>query len=123
MNKKGLTPMLQQYYSIKEEHQDSILFFRLGDFYEMFGEDALKASKILGIVLTHRNKTTENKIPMCGVPYHSVDQYLSKLTKCGKKIAICEQTSKPDGKTIVKREVVKIITSILFEFFASFIYC
>lgn len=104
------TPMLKQYKEIKKKHENAILFFRLGDFYEMFGPDAIEASKILNITLTARNKGTDNETPMCGVPYHSVDGYLSKLTKAGKKVAICEQTSDPKLPGIVKREVVRIIT-------------
>lgn len=105
-----MTPMLKQYLEIKEHHKDKILFFRLGDFYEMFGEDAKKASSILDIVLTARHKGTENEIPMCGIPYHAVDQYAAKLTKAGLKIAICEQISDPKLPGIVKREVVQVIT-------------
>lgn len=105
-----MTPMLKQYFEIKERHKDKILFFRLGDFYEMFGEDAKKASPILDIVLTARHKGTENEVPMCGLPYHAVDQYVVKLTKAGLKVAICEQTSDPKLPGIVKREVARIIT-------------
>ncbi|HEX9664873.1 MAG TPA: DNA mismatch repair protein MutS, partial [Patescibacteria group bacterium] len=104
------TPMLQQYSDIKKNHPDAILFFRLGDFYEMFGEDAIEASKILNITLTARQKGTDNELPMCGVPHHSADGYLAKLTKAGKKVAICEQLSDPSLPGIVKRDVVRIIT-------------
>jgi len=104
------TPMLKQYKEIKKKNEDSILFFRLGDFYEMFGPDAIEASKILNITLTARNRGTENELPMCGVPYHALSGYLSKLTKAGKKVAICEQTSDPSLPGIVKREVVRIVT-------------
>lgn len=102
--------MLKQYKEIKKKHDDAILFFRLGDFYEMFGPDAIEASKILNITLTARNKGTDNETPMCGVPYHSVAGYLSKLTKAGKKVAVCEQISDPSLPGIVKREVVRTIT-------------
>ncbi len=105
-----LTPMLKQYHKIKDENKDSILFFRLGDFYEMFGKDALKASKILNITLTARNKGTANETPMCGIPYHAAESYIAKLTKAGEKVAICEQVTSPDGQGIVKREVIRIIT-------------
>ncbi len=104
------TPMIKQYKEIKKKNEDSILFFRLGDFYEMFGPDAIEASKILNITLTARNKGTDNETPMCGVPYHAVDGYLSKLTKAGKKVAICDQTSDPSLPGIVKREVVRVVT-------------
>jgi len=104
------TPMIKQYKEIKKKNEDSILFFRLGDFYEMFGPDAVEASKILNITLTARNKGTDNETPMCGVPYHAVNGYLSKLTKAGKKVAICEQTSDPALPGIVKREVVRVVT-------------
>ncbi|MFH0854435.1 MAG: DNA mismatch repair protein MutS [bacterium] len=102
--------MLKQYFEIKDKHKDKILFFRLGDFYEMFGADAEKASVILDIVLTARHKGTENEIPMCGLPYHAADQYIAKLTKAGMKVAICEQVSDPSLPGIVKREVAQIIT-------------
>ncbi|MBD3360413.1 DNA mismatch repair protein MutS, partial [Candidatus Peregrinibacteria bacterium] len=86
-----LTPMMAQYKEIKAKYEDCILMFRMGDFYEMFFEDAREASRILQIALTSRHKGGENKAPMCGVPYHAVDQYLSKLTKAGKKVALCDQ--------------------------------
>jgi len=101
--------MMAQYRQIKEKHQDCILMYRLGDFYEMFFEDALEASKILHIALTGRGKG-DGKAPMCGVPFHAVNQYLTKLTKAGKKVAICDQMTAPDGKGIVQREVVRIVT-------------
>ncbi|MBD3360039.1 MAG: DNA mismatch repair protein MutS [Candidatus Buchananbacteria bacterium] len=106
----NLTPMLKQYREIKNQHKDSILFFRLGDFYEMFGQDAIKAAKILNITLTARNKGTANETPMCGIPYHAAESYIAKLTKAGEKVAICEQVTAPDGQGIVKREVIRIIT-------------
>lgn len=105
------TPMLRQYKAIKDAHQDCILFYRLGDFYEMFGDDALLASKELEIVLTARDAGAGNKIPMCGVPYHSAENYIANLIEKGYKVAICEQTEDPAlAKGIVKREVVRIIT-------------
>jgi len=104
------TPMMQQYRAIKKEYSDSILFFRMGDFYEMFNEDAKTASGILQIALTARNKKT-NPVPMCGIPHHSANLYITKLLKAGKKVAICEQTEDPKfSKGLVKREVVRIIT-------------
>ncbi len=102
--------MQRQYQEMKKSHPDSILFFRLGDFYEMFGEDAHVASRILGITLTARHKDMENPIPMCGIPYHAVENYIVKLTKAGKKVAIAEQLSDPKLPGIVKREVIRIIT-------------
>ncbi len=108
-NKKQMTPMLKQYTEIKKQHKDKILFFRMGDFYEMFFDDAVIASKILNIALTSRHK--ENNIPMCGIPYHALSNYTQKLLEQGHKIAICEQVEDPkNAKKIVKREVVKILT-------------
>ena len=105
------TPMVQQYLEVKRQHEDELLFFRLGDFYEMFFEDALTASRELNITLTGRAGGMEEKIPMCGVPYHSVDNYIAKLIKKGYRIAICEQVEDPKAaKGIVERKVVKIIT-------------
>jgi DNA mismatch repair protein MutS len=104
------TPMMQQYRGIKKEYSDSILFFRMGDFYEMFNEDAKTASHILQIALTARNKKS-NPVPMCGIPHHSANVYITKLLKAGKKVAICEQTEDPKhAKGLVKREVVRVIT-------------
>ncbi len=104
------TPMMQQYQKIKKEYSDSILFFRMGDFYEMFNDDAKTASGILQIALTSRNKKS-NPIPMCGIPHHSANLYISKLLKSGNKVAICEQTEDPkQAKGLVKREVVRVIT-------------
>lgn len=105
------TPMVQQYLEVKRQHQDELLFFRLGDFYEMFFDDALTASRELNITLTGRAAGLEERIPMCGVPYHSVDGYIAKLIKKGYRIAICEQVEDPKlAKGIVERKVIKIIT-------------
>ena len=105
------TPLMKQYKEIKSNFEDSILFFRLGDFYEMFFEDAVKASRELGLTLTSRNKEKNVDIPLAGVPFHSADSYITKLVSKGYKVAICEQTEDPKMvKGIVKREVVKIIT-------------
>ena len=92
-----LTPMMQQYLQIKEQNQDAILFFRLGDFYEMFGADARTASRELDLTLTTRDrgKSKEEQTPMCGVPYHSCDAYIARLIAKGYKVAICEQTEDP----------------------------
>lgn len=109
--KQEETPMMQQYHRIKKDHPDSILFFRMGDFYEMFNEDAKTASKILQITLTSRNKNQSNPVLMCGIPHHSSNIYITKLLKVGKKVALCEQTENPKlAKGLVKREVVRIIT-------------
>lgn len=106
-----LTPMMQQYMETKKDYQDCILFYRLGDFYEMFYEDALTASKELEITLTGKNCGQEEKAPMCGVPYHAVEGYLNKLVQKGYKVAVCEQIENPkEAKGIVKREVVRIVT-------------
>ncbi len=106
------TPMLKQYQDLKSQHPDCILFFRLGDFYEMFYEDAKVASGILELVLTSRSNGKSEKIPMCGIPYHAVDGYIARLIKSGLKVAICEQVEDPKlAKGIVKREVIRIITS------------
>ncbi|HOM27626.1 MAG TPA: DNA mismatch repair protein MutS [bacterium] len=109
---ENYTPMLVQYHSIKKKYPDCLLFFRLGDFYEMFYEDAKIASKILDLVLTSKNAGKSGKIPMCGIPYHAADSYISKLIKNGYKVAICEQVEDPKkAKGIVKREVIRVLTS------------
>ena len=106
-----LTPMMKQYMETKSQYQDCILFYRLGDFYEMFFDDALTASRELEITLTGKNCVQEERAPMCGVPYHAVEGYLNKLVSRGYKVAICEQTEDPkQAKGIVKREVVRIVT-------------
>ncbi len=111
MKKTEPTPMMKQYLKIKEEYKDCILFFRLGDFYEMFFDDAIEASEILEITLTGKDCGLEERAPMCGVPYHSVQGYISKLIKNGRKVAICEQVEDPkSAKDIVKRDVVRVVT-------------
>ncbi|MFA6217582.1 MAG: DNA mismatch repair protein MutS [Candidatus Omnitrophota bacterium] len=108
----NLTPMLKQYQEIKSKHQNCILFYRLGDFYEMFYEDARQASAILGLVLTSRGTLNSAKVPMCGIPYHAAETYIAKLIKAGLKVGICEQVEDPAKAIgIVKREVVRVITS------------
>ncbi|MBR5910233.1 MAG: DNA mismatch repair protein MutS, partial [Schwartzia sp.] len=104
-----LTPMMRQYQATKEQYPDEILFFRLGDFYEMFFDDAVLASKELGLTLTSRSGDTE-KSPMCGVPYHSAERYITKLIRRGYKVAIAEQIGDPKSPGLTKREVIKVIT-------------
>ena len=107
----GLSPMMEQYFQIKQNYADTLLFFRLGDFYEMFFEDAKIASKELELVLTGRDCGQEERAPMCGVPFHSADSYIAKLVSRGYKVAICEQVEDPSqAKGIVKRDVVRIVT-------------
>lgn len=111
-----LTPMMEQYIEIKAAHQDAFLFYRMGDFYELFFHDAVEAAQILGITLTKRGKHLGEDIPMCGVPAHSADDYLQKLIALGHRVAICEQTEDPKeakkrgSKTVVQRDVIRIIT-------------
>ena len=108
---ENLTPMLRQYYTIKQQHQDAILFFRLGDFYEMFGADAQIGSQILDIALTSREMGKGKELPMCGVPYHAVEGYIATLIRHGYKVAICDQVEDPKtAKGVVKREVTRVVT-------------
>jgi DNA mismatch repair protein MutS len=105
------TPLMRQYAAIKKEHPNALLFFRLGDFYELFFEDAVVAARELQITLTARNKEKDHAIPMCGVPYHAAENYLSKLLRKGFKVAICEQMEEPSaGKKLVRREVTRVLT-------------
>jgi DNA mismatch repair protein MutS len=105
------TPMMQQFLKIKAEHRDKLLFYRMGDFYELFFEDAQKAARLLNITLTKRGKTDGQPIPMCGVPYHAAENYLAKLVKLGESVAICEQTGDPaTSKGPVERQVARIVT-------------
>ncbi len=111
IDESKLTPMMKQYYEIKKEYMDYILFYRLGDFYEMFFDDAVIASRELEITLTGRNCGLEERAPLCGIPHHAVDTYLKKLVDKGIKVAICEQVEDPaTAKGIVKREVIRVIT-------------
>lgn len=106
-----LTPMMKQYLEIHKQAPDAILLFRLGDFYEMFFDDAVTASRVLSLVLTGRNCGLDDRAPMCGVPYHAVSGYIAKLIKAGHKVAVCEQVEDPsEAKGIVRREIVKIIS-------------
>src|SRR5258707_4107819 len=105
------TPLMQQYHAIKSRYPHALLLFRLGDFYELFYEDAMLASRELQIMLTSRNREKGQPIPMCGVPYHAADGYVAKLIRAGFKIAICDQMEQPGPrKKIVRREVVRVIT-------------
>ena len=116
MLSKKLTPLLRQYLDIKQQYSDCLIFFRLGDFYELFFEDAEVAAAQLGITLTKRGQVDGSDIPMCGVPHHHGDNYLAKLLKNGFKVAICEQIESPEEskkrgqKAIIKRQVVRIAT-------------
>ena len=106
-----VTPMLRQYQAIKEQYSDCLLFFRLGDFYEMFNDDAKIAAKELSIVLTSRDSGNGNRMPMCGVPYHAANNYIARLIEKGYKVAICEQLEDPKlVKGLVKRDVIRVIT-------------
>ena len=107
----ALTPMMRQYFEIKENYKDCILFFRLGDFYEMFFEDAETAARELELVLTGRDCGLEKRAPMCGIPFHASNSYIGRLVAKGYKVAICEQVEDPKvAKGIVKRDVIKVIT-------------
>lgn len=114
MNDKSnlnLTPMMKQYMELKKEYPEHILLFRLGDFYEMFFDDAIKASKILGIVLTKRDCGNGNKAPMCGIPHHVSEEYIEKIIKSGNKVAIAEQLENPkEVKGLVKRGIIDVVT-------------
>ncbi len=105
------TPLMQQYHAVKKQHPTALLLFRLGDFYELFFEDAVVASRILQITLTSRNKEKGQAVPMCGVPYHAAENYIARLIRAGHKVAICEQMEEPGpGKKLVRREVIRVLT-------------
>src|SRR5712692_9804306 len=105
------TPLMRQYTAIKKEHPNALLFFRLGDFYELFFDDAVTASRELQITLTSRNKEKGIAIPMCGVPYHAAENYIAKLIRKGFKVAVCEQMEDPRlAKKLVRREVTRVVT-------------
>ncbi|MBI5139023.1 DNA mismatch repair protein MutS, partial [Candidatus Nomurabacteria bacterium] len=116
MNTEELTPLMKQYWELKKQAHDALLLFRMGDFYELFGDDAIEASKILEITLTSRNKNQENPIPMAGVPHHSVQGYIQKLLNYGKKVAIAEQMEAAKTAVLVKREITRFFTpAVQFE--------
>jgi len=107
----SLTPMMRQYLEVKAQHPDALLMYRMGDFYEMFFEDARAAAPILEVQLTARQKGTENETPMCGVPHHALEGYLAKLIGAGLKVAICDQVEDPaQARGLVKREVTRVVT-------------
>jgi DNA mismatch repair protein MutS len=104
------TPFMQQYHSVKKQYPDCLVFYRMGDFYELFLEDAYIGARVLNITLTSKSAGKEGKVPMAGIPYHAVDVYLTKLVKAGYKVAICEQLSPPNKKGLVERDVVRVVT-------------
>ena len=108
----GLSPMMEHWRKVKDAHPDCLVFYRLGDFYEMFFEDAEKGSKILDLTLTGRDCGLKERAPMCGVPYHAVDAYIQKLVEAGERVAIVEQLSDPkESKGMVDRDVIRIVTA------------
>lgn len=107
----ALSPMMTHYLQLKEKYKDCILFYRLGDFYEMFFEDAEKVSSLLDLVLTGKDCGLESRAPMCGIPFHAAENYIGKLVSLGEKVAICEQLSVPNGKGLVERDVIRIVTA------------
>ena len=110
-NNPKLSKMMQHYFSVKEQYPDCIIFYRLGDFYEMFFDDAKEASEVLELTLTGRDCGLSERAPMCGVPYHAANAYIAKLVAAGYKVAVCEQLTEPDGRNPVERDVIRVITS------------
>ena len=111
IDRSKISPMMKQYFEVKDKYPDCVLFFRLGDFYEMFFNDAITVSKALELTLTGRDCGLEERAPMCGVPYHAVEGYLSRLVQKGYKVAIAEQMEDPkQAKGLVKREVIRVVT-------------
>ena len=106
----ALSPMMTQYLQTKEKYKNALLFYRLGDFYEMFFDYAIIASRVLELTLTGRDCGLEERAPMCGVPHHAVDTYLAKLIQAGYSVAICEQMSEPEKGKMVERDVVRVVT-------------
>ena len=113
---ENISPGMVQYLQIKSQYQDYLLFYRMGDFYELFFDDAVKASQALDIALTKRGRIKGENVPMCGVPYHAYESYMAKLIKAGYKVAVCEQMENPEeakkrgSKSVVKREVIRLVT-------------
>ena len=111
MAEQAVSPMMQQYFEIKKQHPNEILFYRVGDFYEMFYDDALTASRELELTLTGKNCGKEERAPMCGVPFHSYETYMARLIAKGYKVAICEQMEDPAlAKGLVKRDIIRVVT-------------
>ena len=111
IDRSKISPMMQQYFEVKDKYKDCILFFRLGDFYEMFFDDAVVVSKALELTLTGRDCGLEERAPMCGVPYHAADMYIKRLIDLGFKVAVCEQLTDPaETKGIVVRDVIRVVT-------------
>ena len=111
IDRSKISPMMQQYFEVKDKYQDCVLFFRLGDFYEMFFDDAVVVSKALELTLTGRDCGLEERAPMCGVPYHAADMYIKRLIDMGFKVAVCEQLTDPaETKGIVVRDVIRVVT-------------
>jgi DNA mismatch repair protein MutS len=112
IDRSKISPMMKQYFEVKDKYEDCILFFRLGDFYEMFFDDAITVSKALELTLTGRDCGLEERAPMCGVPFHSADLYIKKLIDSGYKVAVCEQLTDPsETKGIVVRDVIRVVTA------------
>src|SRR5262245_45403216 len=111
MSDTETTPLMRQYREIKRGYPEAILFFRVGDFYEMFDQDAKEASALLSIALTSRDKASADPVPLCGVPYHAAQGYIAKLLKAGRTVALCEQVEDPKlAKGLVRREVIRLYT-------------
>ena len=108
----ALSPMMEHYLQIKDKYKDCVVFYRLGDFYEMFYDDAVRVSKLLDLTLTGRDCGLSERAPMCGIPFHAADAYIAKLVGLGEKVAICEQLSDPKGsKGIVERDVIRVVSA------------
>ena len=108
----GLSPMMEHYLAMKEKYKDCVLFYRLGDFYEMFFDDAVRVSKLLDLTLTGRDCGLKERAPMCGIPYHAADSYIAKLVSMGERVAICEQLTEPTaGKGMVERDVIRVVSA------------
>ena len=108
----GLSPMMEHYLSVKEKYKDCVLFYRLGDFYEMFFDDAVRVSKLLDLTLTGRDCGLKERAPMCGIPYHAADNYIARLVSMGERVAICEQLTEPTaGRGMVERDVIRVVSA------------